>query len=63
MFYFFQDHKEQVKTSYQCLMKIFDYLEQRLLPGCAEKRDRKKSKERASSNVLEARQQREVYSS
>ena len=55
-----QDQKEQVKKSYQCLLRIFDFLEDSLLRGRVEKREKQKAKERESSNITEARQRREV---
>lgn len=41
-----QEQREQVKKSYQRLLTILDALEDKLLPGRAEKRRQKQSKER-----------------
>ena len=56
----FQDQKEQVKKTSQRLTSIFSFLEHTLLRGRIEKREKKKVKERESSNIREAREQREV---
>ena len=56
-----QDQKEQVKKTSQRLTSIFAFLERTLLRGRAEKREKKKKvQERESSNIQEAREQREV---
>ena len=57
-----QDQKEQVKKASQRLTSIFAFLERTLLRGRAEKREKKKKvhQERESSNIQEARDQREV---
>ena len=56
-----QDQKEQVKKTSQHLTSIFAFLERTLLRGRAEKREKKKKvQERESSNIQEAREQREV---
>ena len=56
-----QDQKEQVKKTSQRLTSIFAFLECTLLRGRAEKREKKKKvQERESSNIQEAREQREV---
>ena len=45
-----QEQREQVKKSYQQLLSILDALEDKLLPGRAEKkRNQKQSKERAAN--------------
>ena len=57
-----QDQKEQVKKTSQRLTSIFAFLERTLFRGRAEKREKKKKvhQERESSNIQEAREQREV---
>ena len=45
-----QEQREQVKKSYQRMLSILDALEEKLLPGRAEKkRSQKQSKERATN--------------
>ena len=45
-----QEQRDQVKKSYQRLLSILDVLEDKLLPGRAEKkRSQKQSKERAAN--------------
>ena len=56
----FQDQKEQVKQTSQRLTNIFAFLECTLLRGRVEKREKKRVQEGESSNIQEAREEREV---
>ena len=49
-----------MKETSQRLTSIFSFLEHTLLRGRVEKREKKKVQERESSNIQEAREQREV---
>ena len=49
-----------MKETSQHLTSIFSFLERTLLKGRVEKREKRKVQERESSNIQEAREQREV---
>ena len=49
-----------MKKTSQRLTNIFAFLERTLLRGQVEKREKKKVQERESSNIQEAREQREI---